>query len=140
MSSLKTAADIMTRRIVGVGPKDELVSALKLMTDNGFHHLPVVDPDGVLLGIISDRDIKKFSSPFVGSAVSSVRDRATMHISVDTIMVKQVVKVGRSSTIRSCVEAMLQHQIHALPVTDEGNRIIGMVTVTNLLQSYLSLL
>jgi acetoin utilization protein AcuB len=140
MAAERTVNDIMTKRLITIHPKDELITAFRLMTDQGIHHLPVVDENGFLVGIISDRDVIKFSSPFAGSSVQSDKDKATLHIPIEKIMSRNVVYVERTATIRSCIETMLQNSIHSLPVVDAEHRVVGIVTSTNLLQAYLSAL
>lgn len=50
-------ADVMTGELVTIGPDDDITHALRLMRDVGFRHLPVVDSDGGIVGIVSTRDI-----------------------------------------------------------------------------------
>jgi acetoin utilization protein AcuB len=140
VATAQTVSEIMTRRLITVRPQDELIAAFRLMSEQAIHHLPVVDDNGLLVGIISDRDIIKFSSPFAGSSVQSERDKATMHIPVEKFMSRDVISIERTASIRSSVELVLQNGIHALPVVDNEHHVVGIVTVTNLLQSYLAAL
>ena len=107
---------------------------------NSTHHLLVVDENGRLTGIVSDRDIKKFVSPFAGSGIATPRDDATLKLRVNKIMTKNVVVIPPETTIRACIESMLKYAIHSLPVQDNDGKLIGIVTSTNILNYVLNII
>ena len=51
--------DWMTKDIITVQPETSMMKASKIMRENRFHRLPVVDGDGLLVGIVTDRDVKE---------------------------------------------------------------------------------
>lgn len=53
----------MTRNVITVTPDTSMMKASKLMKENGFRRLPVLDGNGKLIGIVSDRDIKELRPP-----------------------------------------------------------------------------
>ncbi len=60
-------AQLMTRRVIAVEMDDDISLARTLLERADIHHLPVVDGDNRLLGILSDRDVLRWLSPFLGT-------------------------------------------------------------------------
>ncbi len=87
-----------------------------------LRHLPVVDGDGLLIGIISDRDIWR---GLAGGAHPSDP--------VETIMTRRVAAVTPGTTILDALDIMLERKIGALPVEGTGEQVVGIVTETDLL-------
>ena len=73
----KSLHEIMSRRIVTVELDDTLEAIKKIFDSTKFHHLLVVE-EGKLWGVISDRDLLRALSPFIGTTVESARDAATL--------------------------------------------------------------
>jgi CBS domain-containing protein len=93
----------------------EIVSASKLIIEKGVNHLPVVDREGKLRGIVTSWDIAK--------AVAKGRLER-----VDEIMTKDVVTVGAEDPIEFAAEKLKRYNISALPVIDAKKRVLGMLT------------
>jgi acetoin utilization protein AcuB len=134
----KSANDIMSKSLVHISSEQSLQDAHILMEQKGIHHLLVVDKMGSLIGVLSDRDIKKFASPFAGSKLESPKDRATLTMKVGTIVLQKPITVNPSSSLKECIELMLRKSIHSLPVVDENGRMLGIVTSTNIMRFFLS--
>ena len=134
----KRAADFMVRQTHTIDSNASLIDAHNQMQAFRIHHLLVVDKAGLLLGILSDRDVKKFSSPFAGSPIESDRDRATMKITVSRFASKDVFTCRPNDPLKKCIEIMLQKSVHAIPVVDESNRLLGIVTATDMLKLLLN--
>lgn len=132
---MKKVSDIMTKSLVTVSKDETLEVASKLMSEKGISHLLVIAPDSSLLGIISDRDTKKFISPFVGSGRETPQDKATLSIKVERIMKTDVITVSPDDTVKLCIEKMLTKAIHAVPVVEgSSRRLRGIVTTTNIMK------
>jgi acetoin utilization protein AcuB len=127
----------MIRPVKTIKTGAKLIEAHTMMSGMGIHHLLVVDAAGKLVGVLSDRDIKKFASPFAGSKVEDENDRATLSLPVERIMSKKVISVGPEATVKQCLETLLQKSIHALPVVDDTGKLLGLVTVTDILKLFL---
>ena len=138
--NVKTASDIMVKPVKTVQASATLIEAHQQMQNLGVHHLLVVGDDGQLIGVLSDRDVKKFASPFAGSERESQQDRATMDLPVQKIASKNVTTCQTSDPIRKCLELMLGKSIHAIPVIDNKQKLVGLVTSTDLLKLMLDLL
>jgi CBS domain-containing membrane protein len=137
----KKIAEIMSRRLETLGLESTIGEAHKRMREKSIRHLPVIEPvNQKLLGLISDRDIKKFMSPFIGSQRETSQDRATLDIQVGKVMVKSVVTANPEDEVRLAIEKMLPKKLGCLPIVDENERLIGIVTNVDLIKLLLSML
>lgn len=123
-------ADVMTGKVVTLRPHHSFSDVVNLMNDRYFRHCVVVDQGGVVVGVISDRDISR----------ALARNPNSRSKSLDQIMTKQPVTVKRNTTIIDAVGKMLAKRINCLPVIDDEGRVCGIVTSTDLLKSYQQLL
>jgi len=124
--------DIMTPKVVAIHVKDNLTKACNLLEEAKVRHLLVVDGNGGLVGIVSDRDCKlAVQSPY------SVYDQETADTFADRVPVEKVMTrtpecIEPLASVREAAYIMLEKQINALPVTQDGN-VIGIVTSADLL-------
>ena len=125
--------DIMTPKVMCVYKTDSLAKASTLMNETDSHHLIVVEADGSLVGIISDRDCKQaIASPF--STFDERRQTAfSTKILVERIMTPVPVTIIPSASVQEAANLMLEKGINALPVMHDG-AVIGIVTSTDLLR------
>lgn len=130
----QTLRQIMTRHIVTVSPDDSLRTVRDLFETHYFHHLLVVEGSR-MRGVISDRDLLKHLSPFVGhSFTERAQDLATLNRRVHQIMTRQLVTAEPDTTLHDAVQLMLQHGISCLPVVDENLNPMGIVSWRDLLR------
>jgi acetoin utilization protein AcuB len=126
--------DIMQRNVVTVAPHTTLPEAIELTRQRGIRHLPVLEGTE-LVGIVSDRDLKRaMSSPASALAAherSSLMERVTMR----DIMTRPVITTGAGFAVEEVAHMMVREKISALPVT-EGGRLVGIVTETDLMQLF----
>ena len=137
---MKTVLDIMTQKLLTTTHDTTLVDAHKIMEDNQIHHVLVVDDKEKLVGILSDRDIKKFASPFAGSQLEASKDKATLSLPVEKIMSKNVTTISPQKTIKACINKLIEHCIHSLPVIDDNGKLIGIVTSRNIFEHVLEVI
>ena len=126
--------DVMQTAVITITPKTSLPEAMRLVGRRGIRHLPVVDDDR-LVGIVSDRDLKRaMASP--ATALESHELRYLLDaLTVDEIMTRAVVTVGRMFPIEEAARLMVTEKISALPVTERG-KLVGIVTETDVLQLF----
>jgi acetoin utilization protein AcuB len=121
----------MRRSLVSVAQSDTLDHALMTLKRFNIRHLPVVKGDHIV-GIISDRDVKKATpSPFDYPTADEFR-AFTSAVAIKDIMTKEVITVSPLTPIEEAASLMNQKRIGALPVVQEG-RLIGMLTETDVL-------
>ena len=140
------AHQIMTRQVVTVGPDTTIVEAAGTMLQNHISGLPVVDASGKLVGIVSEGDfirraeigtqrkhgrwLKFLLGP--GSAAGDfVREQGRK---VGEIMTQKPFTVTEDTSLEDIVDLMEKNNVKRLPVT-RGDRIVGIVSRSNLLQA-----
>ena len=126
--------DIMRTAMVTITPKTSLPAAVRLMRHRGIRHLPVVDDD-VLVGIVSDRDLKQAMASPATSLETHELNYLLEALTVDEIMTRAVITVGRMFPIEEAARLMVKEKVSALPVTEAG-RLVGIVTETDVLEMF----
>jgi CBS domain-containing protein len=125
----------MSKNPATVTPNDALKDAIWKMDKGHFRHLPVVDDQGKLIGILSDRDIRLIrpSLAFVGKEDAMVQ---TWSIAVQQAAVFDPVRVKPDTTLKEAADLMLRWQVGGLPVVDERGKVVGMITYTDILREF----
>jgi CBS domain-containing protein len=116
------AARLMTTDLQTVGPDTLVEDAADRMTDNEVGSLVVVDDDGRLLGILTTTD-------FVDIVA---RSKPKAETTVDRYMTTDVVTTDAQASIGEVADVMLEHGFHHLPVVDDAESVIGMISTTDL--------
>jgi CBS domain-containing protein len=144
------AHQIMTRSVITVTPETSVVEAANIMLQRHVSGLPVVDSAGALVGIISEGDFirraeintgRKRSGfmKFILGAGREAADFVHEHGSkVGEIMTPEPLTVTEETDLEQIVELMEKNDVKRLPVT-RGNKLVGIVTRSNLLQAVASL-
>ena len=123
--------DRMRRSPVSVNRSDTLLHALRTLETWKIRHLPVIEGDR-LVGIVSDRDLKKAApSPFDRDTAKEFV-RFTSAVTVKEVMSKEVVTTSPYCPIEEAAALMVEKRIGALPVVQEG-RLVGIITETDVL-------
>lgn len=130
-------SNIMTRALVVVGPDDTLSTVSEVFRERGFHHVPVVE-QGKLVGIVSDRDVLRALSPFLGTLSERAVDSATLQRKVFQVMTRRPAVVRADTPLSEVAGLMLDRRISSLPVTDAEGRLVGIVTMRDILRLHAS--
>ena len=114
-------ADIMTTRPLSLGENDSLETARRLMQDMFIRHIPIVDADGRLTGLVTQRDLL---------AASLRKDESAP---IREVMRTDVTTVGPGEPLRRAAEIMIYNKFGCLPVVVDG-RPEGIVTEADFLK------
>ncbi|MBI3231427.1 MAG: CBS domain-containing protein [Burkholderiales bacterium] len=125
--------NIMSTRPVSVELDDKLALVKDIFEHSKFHHLLVLD-DGELIGIISDRDLFKAISPYVGTITETHRDSATLNKRVHQIMSRKPIVLGEDASINEAITLFIEKNISCIPIVDANNRPIGIVSWRDILR------
>lgn len=125
--------EIMTSRIATIEMDDMLDMVRELFMAAPFHHLLVVEEDR-LVGVISDKDLYRALSPYIGSLSENQRDRDTLQRRVHQIMHRELVTVNPQMPVDEACLLLLNTGVSCLPVLDNG-RLVGIVTWRDLLRA-----
>lgn len=112
---------LMTTGVVAVKDSDTLGEAEKLMKVSGIRHLPVSDSRNHVVGIISNRDI----------SAAGPRSKAKR---VGAVMNRDVKMVRPEDSARRAVALMLEFKLGSVPVVNEDETLVGIVTETDFLR------
>ncbi|MEM1090628.1 MAG: CBS domain-containing protein [Pseudomonadota bacterium] len=118
---------LMSSPPVTIDMDDTLDHVRSLFLELKFHHLLVVR-HGVLRGVLSDRDLLESISHRVGTAAETRSDLDTLKRRVHQIMVRDPVSLGPNDTVRDAVKLFNKHGVSCLPVVNERNRPVGIVS------------
>lgn len=119
--------DLKPGRVVTIPENALLQDALETMARHTISSLLVIE-DGKLVGIVSERDYIRKAVP---------RRLAPWDVTVGELMTREVVCVGRSDSIKTCMELMCSNRIRHLPVV-EGETVVGLVSITDVLSAFRS--
>lgn len=125
-------ANWMTKDVITITPERSMMKASKLMKDKGISRLPVVDEDGRILGIISDRDIKDASPSKATTLDMHELYYLLSEIKIQDIMTKKVVTIRDTETVEKSAVLMLEGNFGGLPVVNEDNKVVGIITDTDI--------
>jgi acetoin utilization protein AcuB len=130
-----TVRDIMSRRVATVALDDRLHVVKQIFDSSRFHHLLAVEDDGTLYGVVSDRDLLRAMSPFIGSIVETGRDLATLDKAVHQIMTRKPITLRPEASIADAIRVFLEHPVSCIPIVDEHFKPVGIVSWRDVLKS-----
>ena len=125
--------DCMTHDPITVRPESDPMAAMMVLRSYGFRHLPVLEKDGSLVGIVDRAGLRQFLAE-AGSP--SVQKR--QHY-VEQVMTRDVVTVPPDSPLEEAASLMVKHQIGSLPVLERG-RLVGIITETDIFKQFVAAL
>jgi acetoin utilization protein AcuB len=126
--------EIMTEKVATVSMDDPLTVVKSVFDHCNVHHLLVVNAD-VLVGVISDRDLLKAMSPFLGTAAEVNRDMQTIKQRVHKIMTRKPVTLSPSASVNDAIDVFNTQQISCIPIVDEAGKPVGIVTWRDIMKT-----
>ena len=106
-----------------------LQSALRVLQERAVRRLPVTDDSGRIVGIVTERDLLLAASHYVAAPVE-----------VDSIMRRSVVTVSPDMPLADAAMLMVEHKIGGLPVLDAEQRLVGIITESDIFRAFVTLL
>ena len=113
--------------------------ALDLMTSHSIRHLPVINEDGELVGLLTHRDLLRVCVSSIADISRKEQDALLRGIPAEQIMTAGVLTVSPNSDVRSAAELMLDRKIGCLPVVD-GRKLVGILTEADFVRYLLEIL
>jgi acetoin utilization protein AcuB len=131
--------DRMSSPPVTIASDTSFQDALRLMNDHGFRRLPVVNKKGKLIGIVSERDLL-YASPSPATSLSVWEITYLLsEIRIRDIMTTEVITTTPDTPIEDAAHLMADHKIGGLPVVDENERVVGVITETDIFKSFVEM-
>ncbi len=125
--------EIMRTEFASLRPENRLDLADQVMKLGRVRHLPVLDDEGRLVGIVSNRDLLEASLTTVLSFETSERRGFLRSIGVSEVMKSEVETVGPRTPLGVAAGRMIRNKIGCLPVVRDDGTMVGLVTETDLL-------
>jgi acetoin utilization protein AcuB len=134
--------DVMTPDPITIEPQAAVGTAIAVMIERGVRHLPVVDDDGRLVGIVTDRDVRGAAMlPELAEHLSVTARRRLLDLGarLDDLRVRDVmswspVTIGPDAPVHVAAALMFERRVGSLPVVD-GGRVVGIVTERDVLKT-----
>ena len=131
----------MTTTVITVPGETTLHAAQELMAQHHIRHLPVVDGEGRLEGIVSERDLRSaLPSSLLEEAEREARKTELFKRPVTDIMTADPVAISGSATIQDALLMIQQHRVGAFPVVGENRMLEGIVSVRDLLRAFINIM
>jgi acetoin utilization protein AcuB len=128
-SSELAVEDVMTPDPASVEESESVLSAISRMHDLAVRHLPVVGADHRLVGILSDRDVRSS----VGDPFRVELDRIE-RLRVGDIMTRDPLNAAVGDDVATVAQMFVDLRLSAVPVIDESDRLVGLVSYIDLLR------
>ena len=128
-------SDIMTTDLITVHPHDLFTVVDRIFKTHDFHHLPVVK-DGQLVGIISKSDYRSLFEPlcfFREELYAFKNKRFFSSLLAENVMTKNVARLHPDDPASMAADLFRENLFHAIPIDDEQEYLIGMVTTFDLI-------
>jgi acetoin utilization protein AcuB len=131
----------MTQKVITTTPEASVFDAYEKMSRYRIRHLPVIDADDRLIGIVTDRDIRsalpysKLKDPSRAAKTEKVKD-----LKVKDIMTTEPKTIGPHHTIQDALVLIQELRVGALPVVDKEGKLKGILSVRDLLRAFINVL
>ncbi|MBD7984332.1 CBS domain-containing protein [Sporosarcina sp. Sa2YVA2] len=126
--------EIMKRKVIALSAEHTVSDALSIMLEHNIRHLPIVDDAEELIGVITDRDLKKA----VPSIYSDKKDVNVFTIPLSDVMTINPICGHPMDFVEEAAVIFYDHQIGCLPIVSH-NKLVGIITETDLLYKYIEL-
>ena len=128
MKLVKHLLDAKGGNVISISADASVFDAIKMMADESIGSLVVLNEDGGLAGIVTERDYAR---------KVIVKGRSSRDTRVAEIMTADVLTTGCDSTVNSCMETMSEKKLRHLPVVEDG-RVIAMISIGDLVQAIIA--
>jgi len=128
----------MSKNIITVDENDSMHGAMKLLKEHDIHMLPVMKK-GKLVGIVTDRDLKKASASDATTLEIHELFYLLTRIKVKNLMTKEVITVPSDFTVEETAQVLQKNKISGVPVINTEGQIVGTITKTDLFRVLISL-
>ena len=131
----------MTRKVITVRPETSVIEARDLMKRHNIRHLPVVEEDAFLVGIITDRDVRSvLPAAFYAKSDTHMEVGDFSGIKVREAMTSDPRTVSPEDTIEDVLVQIQTMRVGAFPVVDRQGKLQGLISVRDLLRAFINVL
>lgn len=127
--------DVMKIPVMTLSTEGSVLAASRMMKENNFRHMPITNGDGNVVGVVTDRDLKRASASEATSLEVHELHYLLEKITLGEVMSNQPVVAKPDTEARHAANLMLDKHIGCLPVV-EGNVLVGIITKDDLLDGF----
>jgi acetoin utilization protein AcuB len=124
------AEQIMSSPVKTLSTSHSLTDALEFIKTERYRHVPILNPGGALIGIISDRDVFRYYYDINDKAVADKKN-------ITDLVRSRVLTASPDTRISEIARIMFDERIGAMPVLDESHQLVGMITRSDILRTIL---
>ena len=125
--------DWMTENPMTLGLRDTVIEAAEVMRKQAVRQFPVIDDDGVLTGIVSDRDIRDaMPSKYLPGDSADQNGGGLAKLTAEDVMTFDPLHVSPTTPMDVVADMLARHKIGALPVVDEDGLLVGIISEVDL--------
>ena len=118
----------MTKDVVTITPDVSIMKASRLMKEKRIGRLPVVDEDGRVVGIITDRDIRSASPSKATTLEMHELYYLLSELKTKDVMSKKPVCAKETDSVESIARLMMEKRFGGLPIVNADNQLVGIIT------------
>lgn len=130
----------MCKNVVTIDKDTGLFRTREMMMEHRIRHLPVVDADNKLIGMVTDRDVRSaMPSLFIECDIVEERERLEK-LKVEDIMTRNLITISPTYTLQDALLLMQKHRVGAFPVVDEEGKLKGIISIRDLMRAFVNVL
>ncbi len=126
--------EYMTPNPVKIGEEENLLALIKKFDVERFRHLPVVDKEGRVIGMLSDRDLRSAQLALTLLKIDVAEE--VKRVLVKDIMQTPVHSISPDASLKEAADLIIKHRIGALPVVDKEGKLIGILSYVDILRAF----
>lgn len=135
MQATTSVLKLMTRKPETVRPSDTMEAVRMIFEKRGFHHIPVVEEDGRLVGLVSYTDyLQLIRSVFDNRQETRINEQVLHATLVKDVMTKSLLCLSKDDSAQTALRIFKTNQFHSLPVVDDEQHLIGIITTYDLMK------
>ena len=130
--------DEMIKDIKSISSSERLIHARRILLDSKIGRLPVID-DGEIVGILTSKDVIRCLISFRKNVPENHQQAQIKNIVVGDIMSKNIMTISENSSIDEVANIFIETGYNGLPVVDDNNKVVGIITQTDLLRIFIEI-
>lgn len=131
----------MSRKVVTVEKETSILQAKNLMNEHNIRHLPVVDRDNRLMGVVTDRDLRSaLPLDLLKGSGHPEEEEKYAHLKVADVMTLDPMTIQPTHTLQDALLLVQQKKVGAFPVVDEEGKLQGILSVRDLLRAFINVM
>jgi len=131
----------MAQKVATVDRGTKLLDAQAMMRKLQIRHLPVVDDENRLLGMVTDRDVRSALPYALAKGAAEAQEwEKYAHLTVADVMTTNLLTISPNHTLQDAILLIEKKKVGAFPVVDQDNKLVGILSVRDLLRAFVNVM